>query len=127
MKLYRRHQLYKRILDFLTIAQRRVETDISQLSSSDVLFLGRDIGENDGRSRDPSMLEEAEHVGLALSREAKQPQDALRHATEDPRPRLEDAGTSFVQLIEVAEHHAVLLRGIQGMDEKRDLISCCYV
>ena len=92
----------------LTVTKRRIETDVGQLPSANVFFLGRHVGEDDGGGGDAALLEEAEDVRLPLSRETEQPEHALGHAAQNAGPGFEDTWTGFVELIEVAENYAVL-------------------
>ena len=74
------------------------------------------------------MFEEAEDVGLALSRETEQPEHALGHAAQNAGPGFEDTWTGFVELIEVAENYAVLemKRRKEEWGGKRDCVEVGY-
>ena len=69
----------------VSVAERRVQADVGQLSAPHVLLLGGHVREEDAAGRQSHGLGRGQHVRLAHRREAQQPQDRVRHPLQDLR------------------------------------------
>ena len=116
----------------MSVAQRRVQTDVSQLPPPDVLLLGSDVGEDDAVGLKAHLLGGNQDVGLAdlnntiivitaITRkklltlylgELEEPEHCVGHSVENVDPHLECGRIDLVELVEVAVDNGVLGKAV---------------
>lgn len=67
----------------VAVTEGGVEAYVSQLASSDVLLLGSHVGKDNAARPDAKLLSLSQDVGLAVGREAQEPDHRLRDALQD--------------------------------------------
>ena len=81
------------------IAERRVQEHISDAGAADVQRLGGHIREDDAAGVDAAGGRLGPYTGLAVRREAQQPQHGVGHAPQDVAPGREGLRIVLVELV----------------------------
>mmetsp|Transcript_96425 Transcript_96425/g.274886 ORF Transcript_96425/g.274886 Transcript_96425/m.274886 type:complete len:814 (+) Transcript_96425:667-3108(+) len=94
------------------VALRRVEEDLGQLPSTDVLLLRRHVAKEDLLFLHTPLPRLRPNVRLACRREAQKPEDAVLDPLQHRAPNIEDRRVDLVELVKVAVYELILRHAV---------------